>query len=452
MAFGTCHSAERKQSDGVVSILVFLEWPLGLIASTLEALRCLGFNPCFSGMAFGTIKASSPMVAHFSSFNPCFSGMAFGTHTRCAVCRKAEQFQSLFFWNGLWDSTSMASPLLPIPGFNPCFSGMAFGTTSSAAHLSVSPGFNPCFSGMAFGTNCPLVSIARHNLSFNPCFSGMAFGTPPRKKRSRTLSRGFNPCFSGMAFGTQAQDLASPLQYHVSILVFLEWPLGHLQGMYLRPNYEGFQSLFFWNGLWDWSLARRPARTIQCFNPCFSGMAFGTPAERDLGVRRYRRFQSLFFWNGLWDGVSARRADDVGEFQSLFFWNGLWDSRVGGKHARTSGFNPCFSGMAFGTRRPLADGRHDILVSILVFLEWPLGPSDASGPQIVYTEFQSLFFWNGLWDTGRSSDHRPMPSCFNPCFSGMAFGTRPGYPCGIYVRCFNPCFSGMAFGTPCHRA
>ncbi len=199
---------------------------MGLIASTLEALRCLGFNPCFSGMAFGTIKASSPMVAHFSSFNPCFSGMAFGTHTRCAVCRKAEQFQSLFFWNGLWDSTSMASPLLPIPGFNPCFSGMAFGTTSSAAHLSVSPGFNPCFSGMAFGTNCPLVSIARHNLSFNPCFSGMAFGTPPRKKRS-------------------------PHSPGVSILVFLEWPLGHKLKIWHHLCNTMFQSLFFWNGLWD---------------------------------------------------------------------------------------------------------------------------------------------------------------------------------------------------------
>ena len=39
-------------------------------------------------------------------------------------------------------------------------------------------------------------------------------------------------------------------------------------------------------------------------------------------------------------------------------------------------------------------------VSILVFLEWPLGPClDGEGIQI-YTVFQSLFFWNGLWDHG----------------------------------------------------
>ena len=63
---------------------------------------------------------------------------------------------------------------------------------------------------------------------------------------------------------------------------------------------------------------------MEGFNPCFSGMAFGTDG----------------------DGVTAAVID---EFQSLFFWNGLWDN-----------------GFDHGLRPPQ-------IVSILVFLEWPLG-------------------------------------------------------------------------------
>ena len=61
-----------------------------------------------------------------------------------------------------------------------------------------------------------------------------------------------------------------------------------------------FQSLFFWNGLWD----------HEC--PHILG--------------ELHEFQSLFFWNGLWDraGPGGRKPLAI-EFQSLFFWNGLWD-------------------------------------------------------------------------------------------------------------------------------
>ena len=185
---------------------------------------------------------------------------------------------------------------------------------------------------------------------------------------------------------------------------------------------EQFQSLFFWNGLWDdtGSGAARPY--FDSFNPCFSGMAFGTSAALTSGFPRSRSFnpcfsgmafgtigadvgmgqdplfQSLFFWNGLWDCANADAGGLMKLFQSLFFWNGLWDdclSRPGG--LAFDGFNPCFSGMAFGTSRPGRPTRAG-RVSILVFLEWPLGPTLVDN---YYVDVVS----------------------FNPCFSGMAFGT-----------------------------
>ena len=68
-------------------------------------------------------------------------------------------------------------------------------------------------------------------------------------------------------------------------------------------------------------------------------------------------------------------------FQSLFFWNGLWDA------------------LHFLRQHVQKD------VSILVFLEWPLGRGLELRNRQLRDEFQSLFFWNGLWDF-RAADRR----------------------------------------------
>ena len=78
-----------------------------------------------------------------------------------------------------------------------------------------------------------------------------------------------------MAFGTRYDKPHTVFYLEVSILVFLEWPLG-------RQKPQGGV-----NG-------------IICFNPCFSGMAFGTTFA-PLFYSGESGFQSLFFWNGLWD-------------------------------------------------------------------------------------------------------------------------------------------------------
>ena len=53
-------------------------------------------------------------------------------------------------------------------------------------------------------------------------------------------------------------------------------------------------------------------------------MAFGTQ-RRGRDSNALGAFQSLFFWNGLWDPIYAAVLWEMMEFQSLFFWNGLWD-------------------------------------------------------------------------------------------------------------------------------
>ena len=105
MAFGTRIIDNWRLPQAVVSILVFLEWPLGRPTGWYGFLcTASGFNPCFSGMAFGTF------VIAFS-----FTAIILW-------------FQSLFFWNGLWDQPIIMNGASTVTSFNPCFSGMAFGT------------------------------------------------------------------------------------------------------------------------------------------------------------------------------------------------------------------------------------------------------------------------------------------------------------------------------------
>ena len=59
--------------------------------------------------------------------------MAFGTLVEAIAKGIIEGFQSLFFWNGLWDAGIALSSRCPFIGFNPCFSGMAFGTRSPSS-------------------------------------------------------------------------------------------------------------------------------------------------------------------------------------------------------------------------------------------------------------------------------------------------------------------------------
>ena len=156
-----------------------------------------------------------------------------------------------------------------------------------------------------------------------------------------------------MAFGTTTSAQRSTTCAIVSILVFLEWPLGR-------------------------EAALRASITEEGFNPCFSGMAFGTAASAS-STRRSRSFNPCF------SGMAFGTVIPVWQPDGL------------------PCFNPCFSGMAFGTAAAGAAPYRGLMVSILVFLEWPLGPLGGGAHRGGRPGFQSLFFWNGLWDSPASS-------------------------------------------------
>ena len=221
---------------------------------------------------------------------------------------------------------------------------------------------------------------------------------------------------------------------------------GTVQRIWFALFLSKFQSLFFWNGLWDRERPHPAHLHPQCFNPCFSGMAFGTRKE-EAGMPKKKGFNPCF--SGMAFGTIRRRVPQILPCRVSILVFLEWPlGRCTKKSEGTflTSFNPCFSGMAFGTRPEPGRLQPVCVVSILVFLEWPLGPSSRFAT-IASQMFQSLFFWNGLWDKTVWCPMTVLSPSFNPCFSGMAFGTGVRTPETCRPRCFNPCFSGMAFGT-----
>ena len=108
----------------------------------------------------------------------------------------------------------------------------------------------------------------------------------------------------------------------------------------------------------------------------------------------------------------------------MFFWNGLWDAAYHGGNGRGAKVSILvFLEWPLGLNDAI-DTADDACVSILVFLEWPLGQKFGAVGDGDLPGFQSLFFWNGLWDAAFSAAAEAWAWGFNPCFSGMAFGTR----------------------------
>ena len=77
---GVLSSSQRTYS-GVVSILVFLEFRLGEKGLTNSDIANYSFNPCFSGISSGSAKNEIAYRAGLS-FNPCFSGISSGRRQR----------------------------------------------------------------------------------------------------------------------------------------------------------------------------------------------------------------------------------------------------------------------------------------------------------------------------------------------------------------------------------
>ncbi len=233
-------------------------------------------------------------------------------------------------------------------------------------------------------------------MCFNPCFSGMAFGTTSWMTQPFFLQTVSILVFLEWPLGRPTSGWFAMTIIPVSILVFLEWPLGPGVAATGYVGVSKFQSLFFWNGLWD---QRRQ------FDHCdpwrVSILVFlEWPLGRCVHPGRHvvNKFQSLFFWNGLWDTTGTFSMSDCITVSILVFLE--WPLGHGRRTRPIQGGQQVsilvFLEWPLGHQR-YPRNRHHYHVSILVFLEWPLGRLSVAGLNSM-TKFQSLFFWNGLWD------------------------------------------------------
>ena len=97
----------RESSVHWVSILVFLELALRPRSTQSPPPSSPRFNPCFPGTRSSTI-AILMFADQINCFNPCFPGTRSSTRRQSPPSVLKPQFQSLFSWNSLFDSTGSA--------------------------------------------------------------------------------------------------------------------------------------------------------------------------------------------------------------------------------------------------------------------------------------------------------------------------------------------------------
>ena len=263
-----------------------------------------------------------------------------------------------------------------------------------------------------------------------------------------TTLQGFNPCFPGTRSSTWKTD---------EVLEYAK---------------KTFQSLFSWNSLFDFEIILYvPDDRIQGFNPCFPGTRSSTVQHcNERGS--VQRVSILVFLE-----LALRLPDET-------FYIGL-----------DASFNPCFPGTRSSTLKvSRSSSRRG--VSILVFLELALRPTIHDlgllylrgfnpcfpgtrsstmwviAPPSVYFQFQSLFSWNSLFDTRKSTAlssplrvsilvflelalrpceihiNEAFVESFNPCFPGTRSSTLHSTPGAFSDRLsFNPCFPGTRSST-----
>ena len=85
------------------------------------------FNPCFSGLCFGTVTCGNHQGLPHMRFNPCFSGLCFGTNIIFLIV-SAPLVLILVLVDYALEPLYLQLFSNPNFSFNPCFSGLCFGT------------------------------------------------------------------------------------------------------------------------------------------------------------------------------------------------------------------------------------------------------------------------------------------------------------------------------------
>ncbi len=202
--------------------------------------------------------------------------------------------------------------------------------------------------------------------------------------------------------------------------------------------------MFFWICVADKTGSLVFVKTVERFNPCFSGYAWLIEQLPDDSIPD-ASFQSLFFWICVADStVDASFLNARKGFNPCFSGYAWLIGTPIKSPISNSGFNPCFSGYAWLIRHrgydlvnakrfnPCFSGYAWLIHLLTEKIPCPdkfqslffwICVADLMGYQGNYHhhQFQSLFFWICVADWGRFSAWLDKRVCFNPCFSGYAW-------------------------------
>ena len=186
------------------------------------------------------------------------------------------EFQSLFLWNSLPESSTISSISLSMSRFNPCFCGTR-SRRRLRKHRSIAAlRFQSLFLWNSLPEPTPCTTTIEH-VSFNPCFCGTRSRSTGCAHRHKNLTE------------FQSLFLWNSLPEFIRYLICCWW--------------SGFNPCFCGTRSRSLSYWQRAASGGLCFNPCFCGTRSRSMTTPHIQTRT-SVFQSLFLWNSLpEDGV-----------------------------------------------------------------------------------------------------------------------------------------------------
>ena len=112
---GTQRDIVDRAATRAVSILVFVDVALELLATPGRAARSSMFQSLFSWMSLWNAARVADLQRGIESFNPCFRGCRSGTWFPDMLLLIGITFQSLFSWMSLWNPVQIQSIWADLP-------------------------------------------------------------------------------------------------------------------------------------------------------------------------------------------------------------------------------------------------------------------------------------------------------------------------------------------------
>ncbi len=208
-----------------------------------------------------------------------------------------------------------------------------------------------------------------------------------------------------------------------------------------------FQSLFYWNCRLIETLVIAEIGMNFCFNPCFIGIAVWSTTPDIRTSTAPRCFNPCFIGIAVWSTAVADGTAPEGRFQSLFYWNCrliVVEVTLAGGY---DSFNPCFIGIAVWSLPNIMHPHNGQTFQSLFYWNCRLiilvqgDPCDCA-------LFQSLFYWNCRLITPGKTGNTPAAYVSILVLLELPFDPLKRWFTKPIVTCFNPCFIGIAVWSP----